>query len=42
MFDPTQTNPEQWKVKIFINNGTWEKDAKSVAVTGKTSNLIWK
>ena len=42
LFDPTQTNPEQWKVKIFINNGTWEKDAKSVAVTGKTSNLIWK
>ena len=42
LFDPGQTDPEQWKVKIFINNGTWEEDAKSVSVTGKTSSLIWK
>ena len=42
LFDPTTvTDHDQWKVKIFINDGTWEKDASTVSVTGKTSGITW-
>ena len=41
LFDPAKSSPDQWKVKIFINNGTWESDAKKVSVTGTTSGLTW-
>ena len=41
LFDPASSNLEQWKVKIFINDGTWENDAKKVNVTGTTSVLTW-
>ena len=41
LFDPTQTNPEQWKVKLFINNSNWETNAAKVIVTGTTSGLKW-
>ena len=42
LFDPTkETDRNQWKVKIFVNDSTWENDAKTVTVTGKTSGLTW-
>ena len=41
LFNPEQINPADWKVKIFINDGTWEEDVKTVTVTGRTSGLIW-
>ena len=42
LFDPTkETDHNQWKVKIFVNDSTWENDAKTVTVTGKTSGLTW-
>ena len=43
LFDPASENDhDKWKVKIFINNGTWENDASNVVVSGTTSGLIWK
>ena len=43
LFDPTsEANHDNWKVKIFINNGTWEDNASKVAVTGINSALKWE
>ena len=42
LFDPTTiANPNDWKVKLFINNANWESAASGVSVTGKTSALNW-
>ena len=42
LFNP-QNEPDRnnWKVKFYINNSTWEGDADTVEVTGKTSQLKW-
>ena len=42
LFDPNGKDPETWKVKFYINNDTWENDARSVVVTGRNSQLIWQ
>ena len=42
LFDPqNELDPDNWKVKFYINNSTWESDANTVEVTGKSSQLKW-
>lgn len=42
LFDPTtEQDKKKWKVKLFINDSNWEKQAQNVLVTGKTSSLKW-
>ena len=43
LFDPAkEQDRNNWKVKLFINNGTWEKDASNVSVAGKSSAVEWR
>ena len=42
LFDPSsEQNPDNWKVKLFINNGNWENNAANVSATGRSSSLVW-
>ena len=41
LHDPANKNPVDWKVKFYINSGTWETKAGAIAISGKTSNIRW-
>ena len=41
LHDPAGVDPQNWKVKYYINSSKWETKASQIQISGKTSNIRW-